>query len=327
MTDASPAAPPRAVLFDLDGTLVDTVPTRIEAWLAAFRERDIPADRDRVAELIGADGRHVARSVASLAGIELDDARAEELDRRAGERYGELNTDPRPLRGAAELLAWLTRRGTPWAIATSSRAEQVAASVEALRLAEPPVVIDGSHVERAKPEPDLLLAAASRLAAEPSATWSVGDSRWDITASRAAGMRAIGVTTGVTAARDLRDAGADLVVDSLDALLEYVDRAERSGQDRDGAPGIASLAPGFRVYASDGAKIGDVDAVFADYLLVRSGFPPVDVHVPTGAIERVHDERVEVAAHKSDVQAGIWDRPPMDPHRSGRRTAADDNPR
>jgi phosphoglycolate phosphatase-like HAD superfamily hydrolase len=120
---------PTAWIFDLDGTLVDTVETRIVAWLRTFEEQRIPANRALVAGLIGSDGRRLARIVAEAAGQTLDSIREEEIDRRAGEIYSELNLDPKTLPGALELLQTLDESGRRWAIATSSRREQVDASI------------------------------------------------------------------------------------------------------------------------------------------------------------------------------------------------------
>jgi HAD superfamily hydrolase (TIGR01509 family) len=211
--------PPSAVILDLDGTLVDTVRTRIHAWLAVFAESGIPVTHAQLKPLIGIDGRRLARDVAAAAGVELDGGRDEAIDRRAGEIYGAMNRGPRPLPGARELLSSLDARGIPWAIATSSRREQVAASVDALRLDRSPTIVDGTHVERAKPAPDLLLLAARELGSEPAGTWCVGDSTWDMRAAVAAGMVPVGVTTGAVDAKALRAAGAHL---TLGALLELI---------------------------------------------------------------------------------------------------------
>jgi beta-phosphoglucomutase-like phosphatase (HAD superfamily) len=100
-----------AWVFDLDGTLVDTVGTRIVAWLRTFEEFGIPADRKQVSGLIGSDGRRMAQVVAEAAGQAMDSARAEEVDRRSGDVYSELNTNPSPLRGATELLHAFDERG------------------------------------------------------------------------------------------------------------------------------------------------------------------------------------------------------------------------
>lgn len=217
-----PDQQPAALIFDLDGTLVDTVQTRIAAWLRTFEEFGIPADRRQVAKLIGSDGRRLARVVADTAGRALDAALAEAIDRRAGEVYSELNTEPRPLPGARELLQALDAMGLRWAIATSSRPEQVGKSIESLNLPRPPTVIDGSRVEHAKPAPDLLLFAARELGIEPSHAWYVGDSIWDMQAAQAAGMAAIGVASGSATTVELDEAGASLTVDNLSQVLPMI---------------------------------------------------------------------------------------------------------
>jgi HAD superfamily hydrolase (TIGR01509 family) len=216
--DRPPA--PDAILFDLDGTVVDTVATRIAAWTHAFEEAGLPSTGDQLAPLIGVDGKRLAREVAAVAGRPIDDATAEELDRRAGELYEELNRDPQPLPGASRLLALLDERGIRWAIATSSRREQVATSVAALGLGRDPTIVDGSAVEHAKPEPDLLLLGARQLEVDPGRCWYVGDSTWDMVAAVAAGMVPIGVTAGAAVdASVLGGAGAALVVATLDELV------------------------------------------------------------------------------------------------------------
>ena len=211
--------PPDAIVFDLDGTLVDTVDDRIEAWAAAFAERSIPFSRNQLEPMIGMDGRRLAREVARAAAQALTDAEVEELDRRSGELFDERNRDPRPLPGARELLRRLDASSITWAIATSSRPEQVERSVAALGLGHEPRIVDGSRVEYAKPAPDLLLLAARELGTEPGATWYIGDSTWDMQASVAAGMPGIGVLAGAAVdAEALRQAGARHVVATLDQL-------------------------------------------------------------------------------------------------------------
>ena len=211
---------PAAVIFDLDGTLVDTVPTRIAAWAQAFDEAGIASSAAQLAPLIGADGRHVAKRVAAEAGEMLDDEGAERIDRRSGEIYSTLNTDPLPLAGVVETLAGLDARGIRWAIGTSSRRAQVASSVEALGLDREPTIVDGSHVEHAKPAPDLLLRAAEELGVEAGDSWYVGDSTWDMEAAAAAGMLPIGVLAGAAVPRDaLVAAGARAVLATLDHLI------------------------------------------------------------------------------------------------------------
>lgn len=209
---------PGAILFDLDGTLVDTVEARIEGWLKTFAEIGIDADRGHVARLIGADGKRLAIEVAGVAGRELSPERADAIDRRAGEAFSALNTNPQALPGAKHLLHALARSRTPWAIATSSLPEQVSRSVEALGLEKPPVIVDGSHVQHAKPAPDLLLQGADKLGVPAFSVFNVGNSTWDVAAAKAAGMTAVSVTTGAVSAQELVDAGTDAV-----ASLEQIE--------------------------------------------------------------------------------------------------------
>ncbi len=219
--DLSQLPSPGAVLFDLDGTLVDTVETRIDSWIAALDEAGFPTTRERLAPLIGVDGKRLAREIAALAGTTLDEDGAEATDRRSGEFYESMNMSPRPLPGVGALVQAIEARDIPWAIATSSRKEQVVASVASLGLADEPRIVDASHVEHAKPEPDLLLPAAADVGVAPERCWYVGDSTWDMVAAVAAGMVPIGVTAGSAIdAAGLRAAGAAVVVATLDELAE-----------------------------------------------------------------------------------------------------------
>jgi HAD superfamily hydrolase (TIGR01509 family) len=212
---------PGAVLFDLDGTLVDTVATRIEAWLEALAEAGLPTNHDQLAPLIGVDGKRLAREIAALADQPIDEARSEEIDRRSGEIYARLNQSPRPLPGVRRVVEAIESRGIPWAIATSSRKEQVAASVAALGLPAEPTIVDASNVKHAKPEPDLLLYAAKQVGVEPARCWYVGDSTWDMVSAVAAGMIAIGVFAGSAVDPGvLEGAGAVTVVPTLNEIAD-----------------------------------------------------------------------------------------------------------
>jgi HAD superfamily hydrolase (TIGR01509 family) len=213
------ASPPDAILFDLDGTLVDSVPARIDAWMTVFGEHDVPASPDQLGPMIGMDGPRLALEVARAAGRPIDRAAAESIDHRAGELFDQINREPRALPGVREALAMLDEAGVTWAIATSSRAAQVSRSVDALGLDRPPRIVDGSSVEHAKPAPDLLLLAAQRLGLDPVGLWYIGDSTWDMRAAHAAEMLPIGVLAGAAVDRQaLTDAGAALVWQTLGDL-------------------------------------------------------------------------------------------------------------
>ena len=206
---------PRALIFDLDGTLVDTVGTRVDSWMATFPKFSIEPEPEFLAPLMGSDGKLLARMTAEHYGVELKPGEDAEIDIEAGDEFRVLNADPRPLPGVHDLLEALTARGMPWAVATSSLPDDARESVESLKLHEMPLICDGADVEHAKPAPDLLLKAAHLLDVDPAETWYVGDSRWDMVASKAAGMRAIAVLTGATTEPVLVGAGADVVYPTL----------------------------------------------------------------------------------------------------------------
>lgn len=209
------ARPPHAIIFDLDGTLVDTVGTRVDAWMAVFPRFGIEPDPEYLAPLMGSDGKYLARMVAEQYGVQLQPGDDAEIDIQAGAEFRVLNANPRVLPAVTETLEGLTDRGMPWAVATSSLPDDARASVRAIGLRSAPIICDGADVEHAKPAPDLLLKAAELLDVEPSETWYVGDSRWDMVASTAAGMRAIAVLTGATTAEALAAAGADVVYPTM----------------------------------------------------------------------------------------------------------------
>jgi HAD superfamily hydrolase (TIGR01509 family) len=212
-------ASPAALLFDLDGTLVDTVRARIGGWVEALSAEGFRVTEEQIGPMIGMDGKRLAREVAAADGRTITDADVERIDKAAGAAFDRRNTAPRPLPGFDELLAAIEQAGLPWLIATSSRKEQVTSSVEALGLKEEPEIVDGSHVEHAKPAPDLLLLAAKQLTLPPDQCWYVGDSTWDVRAAVAAGMAAMAVTAGsAVSAAELAGAGATRVVDTLAEL-------------------------------------------------------------------------------------------------------------
>jgi HAD superfamily hydrolase (TIGR01509 family) len=216
-------ARPDGLIFDLDGTLVDTVRARIDGWVEALSAEGLSVSPDQVGPMIGMDGKRLAREVAAGAGRSLSDPDLERIDKAAGAAFDRRSQAPRPLPGVAEVLGTIEELGLRWLIATSSRREQVTGSVASLRLRAEPEIVDGSHVEHAKPAPDLLLLAAERLGLPPSACWAVGDSTWDVRAATAAGMVAVGVKAGsAVSATELEAAGATRVVPTLEALARLL---------------------------------------------------------------------------------------------------------
>jgi HAD superfamily hydrolase (TIGR01509 family) len=217
---------PDGLIFDLDGTLVDTVRQRIDGWVEALGALGLSTSADEVGPMIGMDGKRLAREVARKAGRTLSEEEVEAADHAAGEAFDRRNREPEPLPGLEDALAAIGLCGAKWVIATSSRAAQVRGSVAALRLPGEPDIVDGSHVEHAKPAPDLLLLAARRLGARPERCWAVGDSTWDARAAVAAGMSAVCVTAGsAVSVGDLLAAGASVVVPTLGELARLLEEA------------------------------------------------------------------------------------------------------
>jgi HAD superfamily hydrolase (TIGR01509 family) len=216
---------PEALIFDLDGTLVDTVQDRISAWERALAEAGYPVGRERLRPMIGVDGIRLATAFAAQAGVVLDGDAAEQIDRRCGELFREIATLRRPLPGVRELIGAIERSGRPWAIATSSRKAEVGPSIDALGLDNEPRIVDASQVAHAKPEPDLLLQAAKQLDVDPERCWYIGDSTWDMVSAVAASMVPIGMTAGSAVdAVALYGAGAAAVVERLDAITARIAR-------------------------------------------------------------------------------------------------------
>jgi HAD superfamily hydrolase (TIGR01549 family) len=213
----------KALIFDLDGTLIDTVYAHVFAWQRALAEAGMPIDGWRIHRRIGMSGGLFARAVAREAGRGLSDEEAESIQRRHGELFRELLPDRRPLPGARELLSFLRSEEIPHGIATSGRHPEIDASLEALGVPPETVVVDRGDVLRAKPEPDLFLACQERLGMEIRDCYVVGDAVWDLLAARRAGMLSVGLLTGGYGEDELLGAGAFRVYRGADELLASID--------------------------------------------------------------------------------------------------------
>ena len=197
-----------ALIFDLDGTLIDTVYAHVFAWQRALAEADMPIDGWRIHRRIGMSGGLFARAVAREVGRELTDEETEAIQRRHGEIFRELLPERRPLPGAVDLLAELRARGVVHGIATSGRRPEIDRSLDALGVGPETVVIERGNVARAKPAPDLFLACQEALGVRQDECYVVGDAVWDLLAARRARMLSIGLLSGGYGADELLAAGA-----------------------------------------------------------------------------------------------------------------------
>jgi len=213
----------RALIFDLDGTLIDTVYAHVFAWQRALAAEGMPIDGWRIHRRIGMSGGLFARAVAREVGRELSPAETEAIQLRHGAIFRELLPERRPLPGAVELLEHLRERGIVHGIATSGRRPEIDLSLDALGVGDETVVIDRGDVARAKPEPDLFLACQVALGVEAADCYVVGDAVWDLLAARRAGMLSVGLLSGGYGSDELLDAGAFRVYDDAAELHASLD--------------------------------------------------------------------------------------------------------
>jgi HAD superfamily hydrolase (TIGR01509 family) len=213
----------RALIFDLDGTLVDTVYAHVYAWQRALADEGLPIDAWKIHRRIGMSGGLFTRAVARELGRPLSPEETEGLQRRHGALFRQLLPERRPLPGAVELLAELREKGIPHGIATSGRRPEIDASLEALGVPPEAVVVERGDVLRAKPEPDLFLACQQRLGVAVEDCYVVGDATWDLLAARRARMLSIGLLSGGYGEDELLNAGAFRVYRDAEELAASLD--------------------------------------------------------------------------------------------------------
>ena len=213
----------RAFIFDLDGTLVDTVYAHVVAWQRALQEGGIFIDGWRIHRRIGMSGGLFTRALVREIGRPISAQEQEQLQRRHGELYLELLPARRPLPGARALLGALYAAGVPFGIATSGLHPEIDASLEVLGVPADVVVLDRGDVLRAKPEPDLFLACQERMGVRREDCYVVGDAVWDLLAARRAGMLSVGLLSGGYGQNELTQAGAFRVYRDPQDLLDSLD--------------------------------------------------------------------------------------------------------
>ena len=213
-----------AFLFDLDGTLVDSVYQHVLAWREALEAEGIDLSVWRIHRKIGMSGGLFANMLLRETSVEIDYQRLERLQRIHADAYKRTASNIRPLPGARALLSALTNAEIPWAIATSGRLETAGPMLELLGVdpSRTPVVTR-DQVKYAKPEPDLFLTAALRLGVRIETASVVGDSVWDMLAARRARALGIGLLSGGYGLEELERAGAYRVYEDPADLLKHLD--------------------------------------------------------------------------------------------------------
>jgi HAD superfamily hydrolase (TIGR01509 family) len=211
-----------AFLFDLDGTLVDSVYQHVLAWREALEQAGIELSVWRIHRRIGMSGGLFLNALLRETGRQISPEEIERVQQAHADAYARLVGQVRPLPGARELLTALSQAGVPWAIATSGRGASAHRSVALLGMGDV-VCVTRDEVRYAKPDPDLFLAAAERLGVPIGASIVVGDSVWDLLAARRAHALGVGLLSGGYGQDELERAGAYRVYNDPADLLRHVD--------------------------------------------------------------------------------------------------------
>jgi HAD superfamily hydrolase (TIGR01509 family) len=213
----------QAFLFDLDGTLIDSVYQHVLAWQDALDQVGIELAVWRIHRKMGMSGGLFANALQRETEHTLTVDEASRLRKLHGEAFRERAGQVRPLPGAKALLASLTEAGVPWAIATSGYLESAGPMIEMLEVPPDVPVVTRDQVSHAKPDPDLFLAAASRLGVDVAESVVVGDSVWDLLAARRARALGVGLLSGGYGQDELERAGAYRVYQDPADLLRHLD--------------------------------------------------------------------------------------------------------
>ncbi|QZY30001.1 HAD family hydrolase [Nocardioides coralli] len=215
----SPAAHVDTVVFDIDGTLVDSNYHHTIAWHRAFRAHGHDVPCWRIHRCIGMGGD---RLVAAAAGQEVEDRDGDAVRKTWEQEYDEMLREPTALPGARELLSTLRDRGMTVVLASSAIPRHASRALELLGADERvDEVTTSEDAEESKPDPELLEAAIARADARSSVL--VGDSVWDVEAANRVGIRTVAVLTGGFSEAELRSAGAAWVLSDTRDLLARLD--------------------------------------------------------------------------------------------------------
>jgi HAD superfamily hydrolase (TIGR01509 family) len=219
-----PQSPQTAFLFDLDGTLVDSVYQHVLAWHDALSREGIKLSVWRIHRKIGMSGGLFTNILLRETGLDITRERLGRLRDLHAECFKRYAAQVLPLPGARELLAALSEAAIPWAIATSGHMRTARINIEALGVdIEKSVVVTRDQVRYAKPDPDLFLEAAHRLGVPIEHCYVIGDSIWDLLAAQRARALGIGLLSGGYGEDELDRAGAYRVFEDPSDLLRHVD--------------------------------------------------------------------------------------------------------
>jgi HAD superfamily hydrolase (TIGR01549 family) len=208
----------KAVILDVDGTLVDTNYQHAIAWDRAMARHDAHVPLWRIHRHIGMGGDQLVRE---LAGDEVEERSGERIRDAESELYDELISEVRVIEGAKELISELRQRDVAVVLASSASSDEIEYYVKLLSAEDDADWTTSSDVEETKPQPDLIEAALERAGTRDAVM--VGDTVWDIEAAKRAGILTIAVLTGGFSEGELREAGAISVYQSVVEITEDLD--------------------------------------------------------------------------------------------------------
>ncbi|MGD0229028.1 MAG: HAD family phosphatase [Syntrophorhabdales bacterium] len=223
-----------AFLFDLDGTLVDSVYHHVMAWREAVDKMGLEVSNWRIHRQMGMGDRLIVHTFERETGHCLTSEEEDHLRNLHTEAYLKRAPEVRPLPGALDLLSCLSSLSVPWTIATSSSFERARASLEMLGIGSDIPVVTGDQVSEGKPDPGLFLMAVRQLGVPVGTCMIVGDAVWDLLAARRAGALGIGMLSGGYGEDELFRAGAYRVYEDPADLLRHLYEVGVHGRDSAG---------------------------------------------------------------------------------------------
>lgn len=198
----------KALIFDLDGTLVDSVYAHTIAWQLALREYGIEPPACLIHRRIGLSGRLLVKGIARGERRPVKDPDIKHLESRHAALFRKLFPHCAPLPGAKSLLQFLRKSKVAHGIATTGRRPEIEPALRALGIDGKTLVVDGDSVERAKPDADLFMECQQKLGYPVSECVIVGDAIWDMHAAQRVGIFAVGLLSGGFSHQELYNAGA-----------------------------------------------------------------------------------------------------------------------
>jgi HAD superfamily hydrolase (TIGR01509 family) len=221
-----------AILFDLDGTLIDTTYRHVSSWAAALRGAGIAVPEWKIHRRIGMSGGSLIRQLVREHALRDSEKQQEKLEKKHDFFFRKLISSTQPLPGSEALLRHLTQIGVRWAIATTGGQKQTEKLLRKLRISANSVVVTGDDVAKAKPSPDVFVLAAKRLGVRVENCVVVGDSIWDMLAAGRRRALSVGLLSGGYSQAELEQAGAFRVYTDPADMLEHIEDLGLAGTER-----------------------------------------------------------------------------------------------